>query len=114
MCAMTAGIVIGFGKVHAVLNTYDFTGSSRFAWSAALIVVLCLSAYGSGLPDDVVGRRDALGASLKAVAAAVVAASVAQLFVGDALLPRFVVFGSAPVLVLAYALLGFAHRSEEH
>ena len=109
MCAVTAGVVIAFGKAHAVMNTYDFTGSSRFAWSAVLILVLCLSAYGSGLPDDIVDRKDALLASGRAIVAAVVVASVGQLFVGDALLPRFVVFGAAPVLVIAYFLFGLVH-----
>lgn len=111
MCAITAAVVIAFGKVHAMANTYDFTGSSRFALSGALILVLCLSAYGSGLPDDVTDRRDAFAASVRAVAVAVVVVSVAQLFVGDALLPRFVLFGAAPVLIAAYGLLGFLHVS---
>jgi lipopolysaccharide/colanic/teichoic acid biosynthesis glycosyltransferase len=109
MCAFTAVVVIGLGKAHAVVNTYDYTGSSRFAWSFAMVVVLCVAAYGSGLPDDVANWRDAIASGLRAVLATVIVISLVQLFGGDALLPRFVVFGSAPLLVVGYTALGALH-----
>ena len=86
------GIVLVLSKVHAVWNSYDFTSSSRFAWAFAFVVLLWVVGYGFGIPDAPV--RGALVTSVIASAAGVVAISVVQLFVGDALLPRFVVFGS--------------------
>ena len=106
--ALFAGIaaaVVGLSKVHASqLGTYDYSGSSRFAWSLAYVAILAVAAYGVGLPDVPRSRRSAV---ITAVAAAVVGAlgmSVVQLAVGDALLPRFVVFGSALLLVPWYLL----------
>ncbi len=97
-----AGAVLGLSKVHAAYVAdppYDFTGSSRFAWALAYIVLLWVAGYGFGLPDL---PRSARAAALSAVGASLLAAvgvSVIQLIVGDALLPRFVVFGAALVLV---------------
>lgn len=97
-----AGAVLGLSKVHASWvadPTYDFTGSSRFAWALAYIVALWVAGYGFGLPDLPRSARAAAVAAAGASALAAVAISVVQLVVGDALLPRFVVFGSAIVLV---------------
>lgn len=100
---MYAGIVaavVGLSKLHAAeLGTYDYTGSSRFGWSMAYIGVLGLAAYGLGLPDTPRTRRSAIGSSFLAAGVAAVVMSTVQLAVGDALLPRFVVFGAALVLV---------------
>lgn len=93
------GIVFGLGQVHATyIGHYSFTGSSRFAWTAAYAGLLCLSAYGFGLPDVPRTKREALGASVGASFAGAAGISLVQLFVGDALLPRFVVLGSAVLL----------------
>jgi lipopolysaccharide/colanic/teichoic acid biosynthesis glycosyltransferase len=98
-----AGVVIavaGLSKLHArELGTYDFTGSSRFGWSLAYIALISLTAYGLGLPDVPRTRRSAIGSSVLAAGGAAVAMSTVQLVVGDALLPRFVVFGAALALV---------------
>lgn len=92
-------VVFGLAQVHArVLNDYSFTGTSRFSWTVAYAALLCMFAYGLGLPDVPRTRKAALGASVGAAAAGAAAISVLQLFVGDALLPRFVVFGSALLL----------------
>ena len=81
--------VVGLSKLHASqLGTYDYTGSSRFAWSLAYIAILGVAAYGMGLPDVPRTRRSAV---LSAVLAAVLGAlgmSLVQLAVGDALLPN--------------------------
>ena len=114
----TAAVVLGLGKMHAVQHEYDYTGSFRFAWSIAYIALLCVAAYGLGLPDLV---RDRRGAALAAVGAAGVGAigiSVLQLMGTSALLPRFVVFGAAgavvPVYVALYLLAeGGRARAEE-
>lgn len=96
-------VVLALGKLHASYYDYDYTGSPRFGWSLAYVFTLILSAYGVGLPDLPRNRggRVLLGAAAGAIAAGVV--SAVQLFVGDALLPRFVVFGSAVALVPWYA-----------
>jgi lipopolysaccharide/colanic/teichoic acid biosynthesis glycosyltransferase len=92
--------VVGLSKLHArELGTYDYTGSSRFGWSLAYMAVIAVTAYGLGLPDIPRTRRSAIGSSFLAAGVAAVAMSTVQLVVGDALLPRFVVFGAALILV---------------
>ena len=104
----TAVVVLGLGKVHAkYLGFYDFTGSYRFGWSLAYILLLCVGAYGVGLPDL---PRNVYQALWSAVGAAVIGAagiSTAQLVLGSQLLPRFVVFWSAVFLVPGWSLTGF-------
>jgi exopolysaccharide biosynthesis polyprenyl glycosylphosphotransferase len=100
--AMYAGVVVvvgGLSKAHAVEHEYSWSGSSRFAWSLAYVLLLCIAAYSVGLPERARTRRAALFAALVATGAAALAISAVQLFAGDALLPRFVVLGSAVVLV---------------
>jgi lipopolysaccharide/colanic/teichoic acid biosynthesis glycosyltransferase len=98
-------VVLGLSKVHAayVANPpYVFHGSSRFAWALAYILLLGLAAYGLGLPDLIRNARQALTVAAAAAAAGAIGISLVQLLVGDALLPRFVVFGSAILLVPWY------------
>jgi lipopolysaccharide/colanic/teichoic acid biosynthesis glycosyltransferase len=93
-------VVLGLGKYHAgSIGKYDFTGTSRFAWSLAYIAILCLSAYGVGLPEVPRTLRTRVGTSIVAAASAALAVSIIQLFVGDSFLPRFVVFGTAVATV---------------
>jgi lipopolysaccharide/colanic/teichoic acid biosynthesis glycosyltransferase len=100
----TVAIVLGLGKVHAAyIGHYDFSGSSRFAWSFAYIVLLALAAYAVGLPDLTGGRSPVL-LGLAATGLAAAAISVLQLVLGSLLLPRFVVFVAAVVLVPWYGL----------
>jgi lipopolysaccharide/colanic/teichoic acid biosynthesis glycosyltransferase len=97
------GAVLGLSKLHAVRHHYDFTGSFRFGWAIAYVVLLWVAAYALGIPD--LGRRRTLWLSAGAAAGGgALAVSVIQLFVGDALLPRFVVFGAAIVLVPWYVI----------
>ena len=103
LVAMTPGligIVFSPAKLHAAVvadPAYDFTGSSQFAWSLVYACVLIVSSYASGLPD--VPRRPGqiVAASIVAPATAAIGVSLAQLARGDAVLPRFVVFGTAVV-----------------
>jgi lipopolysaccharide/colanic/teichoic acid biosynthesis glycosyltransferase len=97
-----AGTVLGLSKVHAAYVAsppYDFTGSSRFAWALGYVLLLWVAGYGFGLPDLPRSVREAIGVAASVSVAAAVGVSVLQLLVGDALLPRFVVFGSAIALV---------------
>ncbi len=97
------GIVLALGKYHAsAAGGYDFTTSSRFTWSFAYSGLLCVSAYGLGLPDVPRTLRSRLPTAAAAAGIGALAISVVQLFAGDALLPRFVVFGAATLLVVWY------------
>ena len=102
--AGTAACVLGLGATHALAHGYSMTGSSRFAWSLGFVLALAVAAYGFGLPDVPRTRRQAIAAAVGATAGATASISVPELFVGDALLPRAVVFGSALVLVPWYVL----------
>jgi lipopolysaccharide/colanic/teichoic acid biosynthesis glycosyltransferase len=100
----TLATVVGLSKAHAVNHEYSWSGSSRFAWSLGYVLLLLLTAYGFGLPEQPRTRRAAWWSAIGATLTAALAVSLVQLVVGDALLPRFVVFGSAIVLVPWYVL----------
>jgi lipopolysaccharide/colanic/teichoic acid biosynthesis glycosyltransferase len=102
--AGTLAAVLGLGKVHAqLIGDYDFSGSSRFAWSLVYAAFLGLAAYGVGLPDLARGRAAVVAGTAAAVAAAV-AISLAQLVTGSLLLPRFVVAGAVAALIPWYSI----------
>jgi lipopolysaccharide/colanic/teichoic acid biosynthesis glycosyltransferase len=93
-------IVFGLAQYHATqIGDYDLASSSRAVWTWSFVLLLCTSAYAAGLPDLPRTRRQAVAASITAPAVAALGVSLLQLFTGDALLPRFVVFGSALLLV---------------
>jgi lipopolysaccharide/colanic/teichoic acid biosynthesis glycosyltransferase len=93
------GVVMALAKVHATwIGHYDLTGSARFAWTLVYAGLLCVTAYGFGLPDVPRTRAAAVATSVGASFSAAAAMSLLQLFLGDALLPRFVVFGAAILL----------------
>lgn len=92
-------VVFGLAQIHArFIGHYSFTGTSRFGWTVAYAGILCVFAYGFGLPDVPRSPKAALGSALGASLLGAATISLVQLFVGDALLPRFVVFGSAVLL----------------
>jgi lipopolysaccharide/colanic/teichoic acid biosynthesis glycosyltransferase len=98
-------IVGGLARYHStVIDDYDFTGTSRFGWTLGYALVLILATYAVGLPDLPRTTRQAVTSAVAAPLAAAVGVSVVQLVTGDALLPRFVVFGSV-VLAVPWALL---------
>lgn len=106
-----AAAVAGLALVHARLVAdppYPFTGTSRFGWALAYLALLTLAVYAVGLPDQPRSAPQAAWVSLVAAAVAALGVWAVQLVVGDALLPRFVVFGAAlatvPVQVGANAL----------
>lgn len=95
-------IVVALSAVHGRYlgdPRYDYVDSSRFAWSLAYILLLVVAAYAVGLPDLPRSLRSALASAFIATAVAALGISAVQLATGDALLPRFVVFGSALLLV---------------
>ncbi len=92
-------VVFGFGVAHAAwIGHYRYTGTDRFAWTVVFAAVMCVTAYGFGLPDVPRTRRAVVASCAGASFVGAAAISVIQLVVGDALLPRFVVFGSAVLL----------------
>ncbi|HJR25614.1 MAG TPA: hypothetical protein VJ804_09085, partial [Acidimicrobiales bacterium] len=73
-------VVAGLAKVHAAwVGHYDLTGSGRLAWTAVYAGILCLTAYGFGLPDVPRTRAQAVGASVGAAFSAAGAVSALQL-----------------------------------
>lgn len=109
----SAAAVLILSVVHAryVADVgYDFTNSSRFTWAIGYSVLLELTAYSVGMPDQPRSMRQAFQLSFIAVAVAVVGVSIPQLAIGDALLPRFVVFGSAIVIIPWQVLLNAMSR----
>lgn len=108
--------VLGMGRIHAYRHKYSFHGSSRFGWSIAYVLSLCVAAYALGLPDLVRRQRAAWATALGATASGAVGVSVAQLVAGTAVLPRFVVFGSALLLIpwyVACCALSFGGRQRD-
>jgi lipopolysaccharide/colanic/teichoic acid biosynthesis glycosyltransferase len=102
MYAGIVAVVFGLSKVHArwiADPPYSFTSSSRLAWAIAYVFLLGVAAYGVGLPELPRSTRQALQSAVAASVVGALAISAVQLLVGDALLPRFVVFGSAILLV---------------
>lgn len=99
-------VVVALSKVHAAYVAdppYDYTGSFRLAWSVFYAAVLAVAVYGAGLPELPRTARQATVAAGAAAASGALAISVMQLVSGGGLLPRFVVFGSA-VIVVPYEL----------
>jgi lipopolysaccharide/colanic/teichoic acid biosynthesis glycosyltransferase len=94
----TAGTVVGLGQLHAAWNDYALTGSARFGWAAVYAGALIICAYGVGLPELIPTPRSALGWGLVATGGGAAIISFFQLFLGDSLLPRFVVFASPLIL----------------
>lgn len=108
-------IVLALSKIHArwiAPVPYSWHTSGRFAWSLCYIAALIVASYGLGLPDLVRTRRSALVASVAAPLVGAGVISAVQLATGDALLPRFVVFGAALVLMpWAYLCAALARQS---
>lgn len=86
-------IVGSLGLRHANKNGYPFTGTFRFPWVVAFIVITAILAYGLAVPD-VGGSARGFRLTLAATIGGATAISAAQMVLGSALLPRFVLFGS--------------------
>ncbi len=97
------GAVFGLSKLHALGHEYDLTESARMGWAVAYCGVLLIAAYAVGLPTLSVGRNRLLVAAGGGVLGATLM-SVVTLVAGGQLLPRFVIFGAAGILVPWYLL----------
>ncbi|MCU1496690.1 MAG: hypothetical protein JWM47_643 [Acidimicrobiales bacterium] len=106
-------VVLGLSKVHAAWMAdpaYDFTESFRLPWAVTYAAALSLAAYGAGLPDLPRSVRRTLTSAAVASGLAALVVSILQLIVGDALLPRFVVLGSAVTVVDLHVVIGMVAR----
>jgi lipopolysaccharide/colanic/teichoic acid biosynthesis glycosyltransferase len=98
----TVAIVLGLAKFHAryigdyVLHSTD---PARLVWTLAFLGLLIVASYGTGLPDLPRSGRQIATSAVVAPVGAALAMSVVELLAGDALLPRFVVLGSALLLI---------------
>jgi len=91
----TVGIVVCLGRVHAqLIGHYVFHSSQRLPWSLAFGGLLCVAAYGVGLPD-LDSRRSIWASAVTASFGGALTISVVQLGLGSLLLPRFVVLCGA-------------------
>ncbi len=103
--AGVVGIVFGLSLIHGeYVGDYDFVQTSRFGWAIAYCLVLGIALYGFGLPDSYRDLRSVIGPAIAAAVVGALGVSLMQLVLGTALLPRYVVFGSA-VLVVPWTVL---------
>lgn len=102
-------VVFALSQLHGLRlapDPYDFVRTERLVWATGFVVVAWLATYAVGIPTLVRSTRESALAAITAMAVSVGSVSAAQLVLGDALLPRFVVFGSALVLVPVLAASG--------
>jgi lipopolysaccharide/colanic/teichoic acid biosynthesis glycosyltransferase len=108
--AGAAVIMLGLAKFHArQVGEYDLTQSTRFGWTCVYLGLIWLVAYGLGVPDHTDPRRG-VRASVAAASIAPVAFAAVQLALGTALLPRFVIAASIPLLAAWFAVAGLVTR----
>lgn len=101
----TLGIILGLSVFHGeYIGDYDFFETSRFGWALGYSAWLSVVMYGLGLPDISRPASGVLVASIVAAAVGALGVSLVQLIVGDALLPRYVVLGTA-ILVVPWCLI---------
>jgi exopolysaccharide biosynthesis polyprenyl glycosylphosphotransferase len=93
------GIVFGLARFHADLHDYEYSGRLRVTVAVIYVLFLVVASYGAGIPDLPRSRRSAITSAVFATGAAAVGMSLLQLFIGDLLLPRLVVFGAAVLLM---------------
>jgi exopolysaccharide biosynthesis polyprenyl glycosylphosphotransferase len=101
--------LLGTATWHAARHGYSLVDGPRFMWSLAYFSLLCLAAYAAGIPDAPRTQSPILSATVAATSAAL-GISLLQLVVGSQLMPRFVVFGTAALLVVLWSYLGYRYR----
>jgi lipopolysaccharide/colanic/teichoic acid biosynthesis glycosyltransferase len=105
------GVVLTLGELHAhLIGHYSFTGTSRFGWVIAYVLLIEAATYLIGVPDVHGSTGGMLWSSLGAASSGAVAISLAQLASGSLLLPRAVVIGTGLTLFPIFALLTMSAR----
>ncbi len=93
-------IVTGLSVFHGeYIGDYDFFATFRLSWAIGYTAWLSVVLYGFGLPDVPRGVQQVATMSGLAALVGGIGFSLVQLAVGNALLPRYVVFGSALLIV---------------
>jgi lipopolysaccharide/colanic/teichoic acid biosynthesis glycosyltransferase len=111
MVLAPVAVVLWFGELHArLIGHYHFTGSSRFGWTIAFVVLLELGAYATGLPDAPATTTSAFWTAVGAVGAPALVISLSELLLATTVLPRAVVAGSSLVLVPVYTAVAVLQR----
>lgn len=115
--AAIASLVVGLSTYHAdYIGHYNPTGTARLSWELTYVAILSIAAYAVGLPDLPSNSYNAVGLAVVANLSAALTISVIELAEGAPLLPRFVVFWAASLLVPVYvlcALVAARGRREE-
>ncbi|MCB1256361.1 MAG: sugar transferase [Microthrixaceae bacterium] len=93
--ALAVVVLSAYHARRIAVPAYSVTGTSRFTWMIGYIFLISLATYAVGLPDQPRNKRQAAWLALLATAFGALGISMVQLLTGDALLPRFVVFGAA-------------------
>ena len=108
-CGVIA-IVMGLGLIHAhiAVPAYSF-GGRRLVWALSYSALLAVAAYAVGLPDVPRRARQVATAAAGASIGGAIGISLLQLTAGDALLPRFVVFGALELVLAAPAVLSMRY-----
>ena len=109
-------IVLTLSQLHARVvadEKYSFTGTFRFGWALAYLLLLSLATYAVGLPDQPRTTFQAMWLAIVASMGAALGISLFQLITGDALLPRFVVFSTALVAIPWQVLVNALARQEQ-
>lgn len=107
-------IVFGLSQVHGDVlapEPYEFVDTGRVVWATGYTLLLMVGCYVVGLPGSARSVRSAVLNAAMAVIMASLGMSLVQLALGDALLPRFVVFGSGLLIVPSVATLSRVHRA---
>lgn len=107
-------VVFGLSQLHGSVlapDPYVFARTERLLWACAYAALLLGACYAVGLPGLARSARSAAASAAVAVSVAALGISSVQLLLGDALLPRFVVFGSALLIVPIVTGLTMVHRA---
>jgi lipopolysaccharide/colanic/teichoic acid biosynthesis glycosyltransferase len=99
IATLTVVVVGALGEFHAhEVGHYPFTQLPRFAWLCAFIVLIWVSTYAAGIPDEVLSGGEALVRATAALCASAGIVSLFALLAGTPLLPRFVVLTSVALV----------------
>jgi lipopolysaccharide/colanic/teichoic acid biosynthesis glycosyltransferase len=89
---------------HWAPESYGVVSTSRFGWTLVFGALLLITSYGIGLPELPRTRKVALTSAIASYALSAMGVSLAALALGQPLMPRFVIFGAAILVVPWYVL----------
>ncbi len=108
-------VVGGLEEFHAhFVGHYPVTQLPRFAWLWVFVLLVLVTTYAVGIPDDVGSGGDALVRAAIALGASAGIVSVIALLAGTPLLPRFTVLTSVAFLAPIDAAVSVLARRGQH